>query len=87
MDVERLQLRVFDWIRFPLIVFVVFLHSTRDYLVGPDIEGSMIGVEFNFNLIFIYTKVLFLEVLTKVAVPGFFFISGYLFFYSIKEFN
>ena len=44
MDVERLQLRVFDWIRFPLIVFVVFLHSTRDYLVGPDIEGSMIGV-------------------------------------------
>ncbi len=88
VDIDKLQLRVFDWIRFPLIICIVFLHSTPGYIVGPDAdEASVIGLEVNFDSFFIYTKILLQEVLTKFAVPGFFFISGYLFFYSNKKFD
>lgn len=88
MDSNILQLRVFDWIRFPLIVCVVFLHGTPGYIVGPDFdEESVLSLQPNFEAVFVYTKILFQEVMTKFAVPSFFFISGYLFFYSVEEFT
>lgn len=88
MDLSKQQLRMFDWIRFPLIVCVVFLHSTPGYIVGPDFdEESILSLQPNFESVFIYTKILFQEVMTKFAVPSFFFISGYLFFYKVEVFT
>lgn len=77
MNSKNLQLlsRVMDYVRWPLIVLVVFIHS---------IPEPPIPVYFSFeggNLYYFVTE-LISHNLGRVAVPTFFFISGYFFFFK-----
>ena len=79
MDLH-LKYRVFDWLRFPLIVGVVFIHS-----FGKPYDYE--AIDFcHFTAIDFYNlfRVSISFVLTHVCVPVFFFISGYLFFKGLE---
>lgn len=76
----------FYWLRFPFIVMVVFIHSPGvgkipDFVDISDIS-SLSSVDY-WNLF----RIAFSNVLPRVAVPGFFLISGYLFFYKCSVWN
>lgn len=81
MKYEELKYKVFDWLRFPLIVFVVYIHS-----FGEKIDFSAINFD---NLLpldyYNLFRISISHVLTHIAVPMFFFISGYLFFNKLHE--
>lgn len=72
----RLQSQVLDWLRFPLVVAVVFAHS-----FGPDLPAGGPSC----FVVSDWIRILFSRVLTLVAVPGFFAISGLFFFWNIRE--
>jgi surface polysaccharide O-acyltransferase-like enzyme len=86
MDIKELQSKTVDWLRFPLIVGVVFIHSIYfapnaipfkeiDYYSMSSMDiGSIISAIFS---VFI----------PCVAVPLFFMISGYFFFYKVKDWS
>ena len=65
-----------SWIRFPLALLVVLLHSKAEIVgYGADLDSMPV-------LSFFTT--LFTGLLSRIAVPAFFFISGYLFFINMK---
>lgn len=78
LDDKKIDSALINFVRFPLAFMVVMLHSyvavygfhisQVDYtsLSGADVY-SLVGITFS-------------HVLTQVAVPLFFFISGYLFY-------
>lgn len=71
-----LQSKVISFLRFPLIVAVVMIHSSPQHIIVG-------GVEFfdDNNLGFYgYIYNLITEIIAQSAVPLFFFISGFLFF-------
>lgn len=76
-DYALIQSQTIDWLRFPLIIAVVFIHNPNlpsDYaLLSVKTDGFLICMS-------IYTKIFFSHVLAHIAVPIYFFISGYLFF-------
>ena len=79
---EKLLLEVISFLRFPLIVAVVLLHTQITTING--VHGDMSsyypwGGEFLLYEIIIY---LFGQILLRVAVPLFFLFSGFLFFYT-----
>lgn len=76
-DWSSIQSQTIDWLRFPLIVLVVFLHNPG---LPPDYSLPMLGNDGLAVCLTAYTKVFFSHVLSHVAVPIYFFISGYLFF-------
>ncbi|MGK5043078.1 acyltransferase family protein [Janthinobacterium sp. GB1R12] len=69
-DSLRLQL-----LRFPLIVGVVFIHA---YTLGADPSTAIIGASHANE----FVQTLISQELARCAVPLFFLISGYLFFYG-----
>ncbi|KAA6327374.1 hypothetical protein EZS27_023639, partial [termite gut metagenome] len=78
---EKLQSDTIDFLRFPLIVGVVFIHSSFSNGVNtgginliPDIPLPVYNLISNF----------FSQVLARLAVPLFYFFSGYLFFYKMN---
>lgn len=78
-----LQFRVFDWLRFPLIVGVVFIHCFGKPFEYEAINfAHLTGMDY-FNLF----RVSISHVLTHVCVPTFYLISGYLFFIGMEEWN
>ena len=78
----ELQSRTIDFLRFPLTVFVVFIHSLgTPPLAYPDYANF--GATDFFNLI----RIVGSNVLTHTAVPSFFLISGFLYFLHLKEWN
>lgn len=74
-----------EWLRFPLIVCVVFIHSysAGELLDFSTIDWSALSGREAVGLI----QVFFSRVVTHFAVPCFYFISGYLFFCNIKHFD
>lgn len=82
MDIS-LQYKVFDWLRFPLIVGVVFIHS-----FGAPFDISSLDIyhmdDIDYFNIF---RVSISHVLTHVCVPVFFLISGYLFFRGLEKWD
>ena len=76
-DKERLQSQVIDRLRFPLAIAVVFIHSfgsaplDLSVLHADPLAGSSL-----FN----WVRICLSHVLTGIAVPTFFIVSGYLFF-------
>lgn len=70
-----LQSRVICFLRFPLIVGVLFIHSQ----ISLSIVGGASNIE---TPIFNIVRDLFSHILPSVSVPLFFIMSGYLFFYN-----
>lgn len=82
-DMEKRDSEVINLVKFPLAFMVVMLHSyvavngfhisevDYNHLTGTD-WYSLVGITFS-------------HVLTQVAVPMFFFISGFLFYVGIQE--
>lgn len=72
-----------DLLRFPLIIFVVIEHVFNNKSVFID------GRTYNVDNISLFNDVmLFIDAFIRgVAVPTFFFISGYVFFYGINHYS
>jgi fucose 4-O-acetylase-like acetyltransferase len=79
IDIDTLQSQVIDLLRFPLIVGVMFAHA--DFSVG-FVSGLDFGDGSRFPVYYACSQ-LFSSVLGSVAVPLFFFMSGFLFFRNI----
>lgn len=77
MNSIELQSKVFDFLRFPLIIGVIFIHNVS---VGKYVDTHSYFV---YNL----CCKLFSEALGRIAVPIFFIMSGYLFFYNLTKFD
>lgn len=77
MTNEEIQSKTIDFLRFPLIVGVVLIHA---HLATNVLQESHFVV---------YDTVSYLisDVVARVAVPLFFFISGFLFFYRSNSFS
>ena len=74
---DSLLSKTISYLRFPLIVGVVFIHSN---ILVVKIQGEMIRFD---NWPFVtFIMNLFSTVFADVCVPLFFFISGFLFFYN-----
>jgi surface polysaccharide O-acyltransferase-like enzyme len=80
---KDLQSDVIAFLRFPLIVGVVFIHN---YAPTVTIPGMEFGSTENLPVFYVCSE-LFTQVLGRVAVPLFFFISGFLFFLNIDGFT
>ena len=84
IDNDKLISELIRFLRFPLIVFVVMIHTRFDSI-------SMGGVDYVFDLQHypIYCNVSFFisKLLCGIAVPIFFIFSGYLFFYKMSSFS
>ena len=70
------------FLRFPLIVAVVFIHTN---LTDVIINGTLLVEEGQFPVYDVFRHIVTNE-LARIAVPLFFFISGFLFFYR-SEFS
>jgi surface polysaccharide O-acyltransferase-like enzyme len=78
---SELLSKVIDYLRFPLIVGVVFIHN---YSGTVEIPNGTFGGE-TFHPMFYYCSNLFSQILGHISVPLFFFISGFLFFWNVKK--
>ena len=74
---DSLLSKTISFIRFPLIVGVVFIHSN---MLVVNIQGTLIRYD-RWPIVAFLMK-LFSVVFADVCVPLFFFISGFLFFYK-----
>lgn len=83
MNIDELQSKTISFLRFPLIVGVVFIHNN---MYNLTIEGhDAIGAT-NMHILR-FCNNLFTETLSRTSVPLFFLISGYLFFYHLSKFS
>ncbi|MBQ2878868.1 MAG: acyltransferase [Bacteroidaceae bacterium] len=82
-SIEKLQSDAIDFLRFPLAIAVIFIHSGIPVTNFIDFEGSLFSMSGLLNLL----GIVFSHVLTHIAVPVFFLISGFLFFYNFKNFS
>ena len=76
--VGRLQSQTISLLRFPLIVAVVMIHSGLDDVVvrGVNVTSAVDCPVYRFM------ETLFVNGFARIAVPLFFFISGFLFFHN-----
>ena len=84
---EQLQSKVISFLRFPLIVGVVLIHTqigTINGMVANLKAPLMFGGVFP---LYESTLYLFAQVLTRIAVPLFFLFSGFLFFHKTNGFT
>ncbi len=72
-----------DVLRFPLAIAVIFIHMNPNVVNLIDADFSLFSNKGLFNLLGITLS----HVLTSIAVPCFFFISGLLFFINIKKWD
>lgn len=81
-DIWRQQSMVIDWLRFPLIVLVVYIHNRgKGVLPIEEIDWSFHrGIDF-----YSWLSYSICRVIASIAVPSFFIISGYFFFWKVKE--
>lgn len=82
MGIEELQSKTITFLRFPLIVGVVLIHSTLS-----DVSFAGINYGEGYYPIYAYSAKLFSSILAAISVPMFYFISGFLFFYKTERFT
>lgn len=75
---SELQSKVLDWLRFPMILLVVYIHYYGDNIPQTSIVGCCI---------YDSIRITISHVISRAAVPIFFLISGYYFFYNTDSFN
>lgn len=79
-----LQSLVIDWLRFPLALAVVFIHAfVQDDMDITRLHESPLTLE----SIYDFTRILLTRQGMAFAVPAFFMISGFLFFYKTHDFT
>ena len=78
MTNDELLSKTISYLRFPLIVGVVFRHNKMDEIY---IQGEI--VNYSDWPWLTYIMELFSSILPAICVPLFFFISGFLFFYKV----
>lgn len=80
---DDIQSKAIDLLRFPLAVLVVFIHMSPQTVPMCNADYRVLSNEGLYNVF----ALLFSNVLGGVAVPCFYVISGYLFFYKIENFT
>lgn len=83
MDSAKLQSVTIDFLRFPLAIMVIFIHMNPDVINLIYADFSLISGHGIYNV----TGVLLSHVLTHIAVPTFYLISGFLFFINFQEWS
>lgn len=78
METHKIDSQLLSAIRFPLIILVVFIHSLPNSLT--DINLSDIDL-------YIIVSETISHIIGRIAVPSFFLISGYLFFFKTIRFD
>jgi peptidoglycan/LPS O-acetylase OafA/YrhL len=73
--------RSIDLLRFPLMFLVVIIHA----YIPVDLLSEATNVH-SFHT-FLLFEALFSQIIARIAVPCFFFISGFLFFYNLDRFS
>jgi len=77
------QFQVIDFLRFPLIIGVIFIHN---FSTSIQIKSAVYGVVSGMNMPFMYyCSNFFSNVIARIAVPLFFFMSGFLFFINVDK--
>ena len=71
------------FLRFPLIIAVVFIHSNLNDMI---INGTVLTCEKVFPIYDILSHIVNIEI-SSIAVPLFFFISGFLFFFQLDNYT
>lgn len=79
---ENTLSQTISWLRFPLIVGIVYLHT---FILNRPVGEHVITAE-NAPIFVIFEHVTKADI-GEIAVPLFFFISGFLFFYNVNVFN
>jgi hypothetical protein len=84
-NIGELQSKTISFIRFPLIVLIVYIHNQG--MGTPLGEVSISWANFSgidaYNLL----RLVITEVIARAAVPAFFILSGYLFFFGKTSFS
>ena len=80
---EELQSKTIDFLRFPLIVGVILIHTSPDSLVVNGTYQDAVSVYPVYSTIYTLCS----QILPRLAVPIFFIISGFLFFYHTPVFD
>ena len=83
MDSVKLLSATIDLLRFPLAIMVIFIHMNPEVSNLFDADFSLISGHGIYNV----TGVLLSHVLTHVAVPTFYLISGFLFFINFQKWS
>ena len=83
IDYVKLQSASIDLLRFPLAIMVIFIHMNPDVINLVDADFSLISGHGIYNV----TGILLSHVLTHIAVPTFYLISGYLFFINFQKWS
>ena len=65
-----------DWLRFPMVFCVLFIHIGPDTMCFLDADYLFFSAQGLCNAVFITLS----QVVSRVAVPFFFFTSGFFFF-------
>ena len=73
-DWTRIQSQTIDWLRFPMAIAVVMIH--HGVILNPTATGPLRSI-----------CILFEEGICRLAVPFFFFVSGYLFYNKLGVWN
>ena len=79
MTNDELLSRTISWLRFPLIVGVVFFHGNISTIRFQGVEYEFDNPDWYYAIINLFSGVL-----SSISVPSFFFISGFLFFYRVS---
>lgn len=82
-DEKAIQSASIDLLRFPLAIMVIFIHLNPTTINLIDADFPLFSTKGLFNI----TGITFTNVLTHIAVPTFFFISGLLFFIGLQKWD
>lgn len=78
----QLDFKTIDLLRFPMALAVVILHLTPDVVAVPNTNFPLISQMGLYNVVVMCLS----HVISFVAVPLFFIVSGYLFFINMQKF-
>lgn len=84
-QIDELQSKTISYIRFPLMILIVYIHNQG---MGTRLRDVSISWA-NFSDIDAYNllRLVITEVIARTAVPAFFILSGYLFFFGKTSFS
>lgn len=80
---DELQSKTIDLLRFPLAIMVMFIHMNTNVINLLEADFGLLSGHGFYNVV----GITFSHVLTHVAVPTFFLISGFLFFLNFPKWS